>query len=619
MTLQKLKFKPGIYREATEYSAEGRWTDGDMIRFRDGFPEKINGWDKAAAAQFLGKCRSMHLWSALSGVIYVGIGTHLKFYVFDGGIFNDITPIRASTTINNNPFAVVNTSFEVTVTDSAHGATINDFVTFSGSAAVGGMSAASLNAEHQITEIVDANTYKFVNTEVATSTTSGGGAAVVAAYQINTGLDSTFYGSGWGAGAWGRGGWGSAADTSTEGAKLRLWSQWNYGEDLIFCPRDSSIYFWDSSAGGRGVLLSSLTGASSVPEIAREVAVSNERHVLAFGCNPFGSSTQDRLLIRWSSKEDYLTWDPLPTNQAGDLRIPHGSYFVTHIQTSQEILVWTDSALHSVRYVGDPFYYGIEVKATKASIIGPKAKVVVNDVVYWMGNGRFYRYRGNVEVLPCTVLEYVFNNLNQAQRDKIYCGSNLAWNEITWFIPSQTVDEVDRYVTYNYADDAWYYGTLARTAWLDRPELAYPMATSTDSYLYYQDFGADDGSTNPASAISAYVESSLFEIGSGDRYMFVDKLVPDVTFRGSSQSVQPSVTFTFTPRDWVGSGNSTDGTMVGGITRSSVYNATVEQYTDYVNLRMRGRMLKMKVSSDETDMSWRLGTPRINVRPDGRQ
>jgi hypothetical protein len=296
-----------------------------------------------------------------------------------------------------------------------------------------------------------------------------------------------------------------------------------------------------------------------------------------------------------------------------------GSYFVTHIQTSQEILVWTDTSLHSVRYVGDPFFYGIDAQATKASIIGPKAKVVVNDTVFWMGNGRFYKYRGSVEVLRCTVLEYVFNNLNQAQRDKIYCGSNIAWNEVTWFLPSQTSEEIDRYVTYNYEEDIWYYGTLARTAWLDRPELSYPMATDAAGYLYYHDFGTDDGSTNPASALSSFIESATFKLGDGDRYMYVDKLVPDVTFRGSSSSVQPSVTFTFTPRDWPGSGNSVDGTMAGPTTRSSAYSATVEQYTNYINLRMRGRLMKMKIASSDTDMSWRLGTPLLNVRADGRQ
>lgn len=617
--LQPLKFQPGIYRESTDYSAQGRWTDGNFIRFREGFPEKINGWEKAATSTFLGVCRAMHLWSALSGTVYVALGTHLKFYAFDGGVYNDITPIRSTVTLGSNPFATTSGSAVVTVTHAAHGALANDYVTFSGASATGGISGTVLNAEYQITQIVDTNTYKFTASATASSNATGGGAAVVAAYQINTGLNSTFYGTGWGAGAWGRGSWGSAADISTEGQKLRLWSCWNYGEDLIFSPRDSAVYFWDSSAGGRGVLLSSVSGADHVPTIAKEVAVSNERHVIAFGCNPFNDTVQDRLLIRWSSKEDLLTWTPLSTNTAGDIRIPIGSFFVTHAQTSQEILVWSDAALHSMRYVGAPFIYGIDAQATKATVIGPKAKAVVNDSVYWMGNGRFFKYRGAVETLKCTVLEYVFNDFNQSQRDKVYCGSNLAWNEITWFYPSAASDEVDRYVTYNYVDDLWYYGTLARTAWLDRPDLAYPVATDTSGYMYYHDFGTDDGSTTPASAIPAYVESSFFELGNGDSYSYVDKFIPDVTFRGSSTDTQPSLTVTLTPSDWPGDANSTDGTLSGTVTRASSYSATVEQYTRYLNLRMRGRMMKVKYMSSATDMSWRIGTSRINIRTDGKQ
>ena len=618
--LQKLTFRPGVYEEGTDYSSEGRWVDSNLVRFRDGFPEKINGWEKAADESFYGTCRHMNLWSTLSGVIYVGMGTHLKFYAFDGGIFNDITPLRDTGTLGSDPFATTDTSSEVVVTDTAHGAIANDFVTFSGATATGGISADALNTEHQITEIVDSNSYKIVVSETATSTTSGGGSSVDYEYQINTGLDSTFYGSGWGAGSWGRGGWGSAADTSTEGQRLRLWSAHNYGEDLIFCPRDSKIYYWDSSAGGRASLISDISGANEVPVIAKEVTVSNERHVIAFACDPYGASgVQDRMFIRWSEKEDYLEWQSLPENSAGDLRIPLGSYFVTHAQTSQEILVWSDTALHSMRYVGEPFIYGIDVQAAKATVIGPKAKAVVNDTVYWMGNGRFFRYRGSVEPLRCSMLEAVFNNLNQSQRDKIYAGSNVTWNEVTWFYPSLDSNECDKYITYNYVDDIWYGGTLDRTAWMDRPDLTYPMATDPDGYLYYHDFGTDDGSDNPAAALDSYIESSFFELGQGDRYSFVSKLIPDVTFRGCDPDDDPYVTITITAADWPGDANSTDGTYSGTITRSSTASATVERYTNYVNLRLRGRALKFKIASDAVGMSWRLGTPRLKMRPSGRQ
>jgi hypothetical protein len=624
MVLQKIKFQPGIYRESTDYSAEARWFDSNLVRFRDGFPEKINGWDKATSASFRGVCRDMRLWSALAGTIYVSIGTHLKYYAFDGGTFLDITPLRSPqpAAMAASPFAIVSGSPTMTVTHAGHGAIANDFVTYSGATTIGAsnVTAAILNVEWQIATLVDPNTYT-INLGFNADTTTSGGGTPTSSYQIQTGLDTTFYGAGWGAGGWGRGGWGSAADTSIFGAKLRLWSTWNYGEDIVFCARDSEIYYWDSSAGGRAVYLRNVAGANTVPTVSKEVAVSNERHVISFGCNPFNSSTQDTMLIRWSSKEDSVAWLPLNTNTAGDIRIPIGSYFVTHIQTSQEILVWSDAALHSMRYVGDPFIYGIDAQASKATIIGPKAKAVVNDEVYWMGNGRFYHYRGAVETLPCTVLEYVFNNLNQSQRDKIYCGTNITWNEITWFYPSVSSTEIDRYVTYNYEEKIWYYGsTLARTAWLDRPDLSYPVATDASGYLYFHDFGVDDGSTNPPTALPAYIESTFFEMGSGDNYMFVDKFIPDVTFRGASEMI-PGCTLTvaFTMADWPGDANSTDGTTGGITTRSSTYSATVETYTNYLNLRMRGRMCKVRYSSSETDMTWRIGTPRINVRPDGKQ
>lgn len=620
MPLQKINFKPGIYRESTDYAAEGRWYDCNLIRFRDGFPEPIQGWEKAAAASFEGKCRDMHLWSELTGTIQVFVGTHLKAYAFDGGAFNDITPIRSTATLGTDPFDTTSGSSEVNVSHTAHGATVNSFVTFSGSTgAIGGIAEGVFNDEFQIIEIVDTDNYKIDVGTNASSTAAGGGAAVDAEYQINAGLDSTFYGSGWGAGAWGRGGWGSAADISTEGARLRIWSSWNYGEDLIFCPRDGAIYFWGGS--GRAGLLSAESGANAVPSVAKEVAVSNERHVIAFGCNPYGSSTQDRMLIRWSEKEDHLEWQPLSENSAGDQRIPLGSYFVTHLQTSQEILVWSDTALHSLRYVGEPFIYGIDVQAPKATVIGPKAKAVVNDTVFWMGNGRFYKYRGAVETLPCTVLEYVFNDLNQSQRDKIYAGTNVTWNEITWNYPSGNSDECDRYVTYNYVENTWYYGAWERTAWLDRPDLTYPMATSDDGYLYFHDFGSTDGSTNPASYLPAYIESSYFELDEGRKFSFVDQYLPDITFRNSDPATSPSVTVTFTPSDWPGAANTTDGTLSGSVTRSSAVDATVEQYTNYVSMRMRGRALKMKIASpsEPTGISWRAGIQRIKIRASGRQ
>ena len=624
MGFVKLKFQPGFYTESTDYSATGRWIDGNFMRFRDGYPEPIRGWQKANSNAFLGKCRDMRWWSSLSGNIYVSIGTHLKMYAFRGD-YLDITPLRSSGTLAASPFATDTSTNSagttvITVTHTSHGAIPNDFVTFAGATGpVNGVAASVLNAEHQIIQVVNANSYRIRVTATASANGSGGGTPTFA-YQINTGLDSTLFGNGWGAGTWGRGGWGTAADVSAEGAKLRLWSAAPYGEDLLFCPRDGQIYYWDSSSGGRGVLLSSLSGAADVPTVAKEVTASAERHVIAFGCNPYGSATQDPMLIRWSTYEDATMWTPLPTNAAGDLRIPSGSKFITHVQTYQEVLVFTDTSVHSLRYVGAPFYYGIDVISSKVSIIAPKAKAIAQDTVYWMGSGQFYSYRGALNPLNCSVLEYVFNDINESQRDKIYCGTNLTESEVTWFYPSAGSDEVDRYVTFNYAENLWYYGTLGRTAWLDRQDIQFPMATDANGYLYYHEYGAEDGSTNPGSAIPAYIESGYVEVGEGDKYMFVDKFVPDVTFRKSSETVlNCSISVTFTMADWPGASNSTDGTTSGSIVRSSAHNATVETYTNYINLRMRGRMAKVRYSSNLAGMSWRVGTPRINVRPDGRQ
>ena len=620
MAFVKLKFQPGFYTESTDYSATGRWTDGNYMRFRDGYPEPIKGWQKASSSAFLGKCRDMRWWSALSGAVYVSLGTHLKVYAFTG-TFVDITPIRPPGALGADPFTPTNGSNIILVAHNGHGCIVNDFVTYAGATGpIGGIAASVFNAEHQIIEVVTVNSYRIMLSATANSGVAGGGAAVTFSAQINTGLDETFFGNGWGAGRWGRGGWGSAADTAAEGAKLRLWTAAPYGEDLLFCLRDGPIYYWDSSAGGRGVLLSSLSGASDVPTVTKEVTASAERHVICFGCNQFGEATQDPMLIRWSTYEDATMWTPLPTNAAGDLRIPSGSKFITHVQTYQEILVFTDTSLHSLRYVGAPFYYGIDVISSKVSIIAPKAKAIAQDTVFWMGSGQFYSYRGALSPLNCSVLDYVFSDINESQRDKIYCGTNLTESEVTWFYPSASSDECDRYVTFNYAENIWYYGTLARTAWLDRQDIQFPMAAGADGCLYYHEYGAEDGSTSPGSAIPAYIESGYVEIGEGDRYMFVDKFVPDVTFRKSSETVvNCSISVTFTMADWPGAADSSDGTDSGSIVRSSAYNATVETYTNYINLRMRGRMAKVRYSSNLAGMSWRVGTPRINARPDGRQ
>lgn len=628
MALMKLNFKPGFYRDVTRYSATGGWWDGDNVRFRLGQPQSIGGWVRAPGGPYLGSARLMHEWGTLSGDTILAVGTHLKFYLYYGAAFYDITPIRETTSpALNNPFSVTNGSNIMTVADASHGATVNDFVTFSGATAFANLTTAQLNREYEITQIVDGNTYRVTLPVSATSTVSGaGGASVVASYQVNTGLDTgTSGGTGWGAGPWGGNylgsgsntGWGVPANVSlTVSQQIGMWSATNYGEDLVFCQRNGSIYYWDKTAGytARGVTLSSLPGATSVPQRATEVTVSSERHVIAFGADPFDApGTQDKALIRFSSQESAVEWLPAPTNTAGDLRLILGSTFVTHIQTTQEILVWSNTALHSVRYVGAPFVYGISVLSSKATIIGPKAKTVLDDTVYWMSKGAFFRYSGRVEMLPCPILDYVFNNINYNQSDKIYASTNSLFGEVMWFIPSADSQENSMCVTYNANENIWYYTMMSRTAWMDRVSSPYPQAT-TNGYIYLHENGYDDGTTAPASPIVSYIESAPVEIGSGDKIYFTSMIIPDITFNGST-AVDPHVTLSIKPQDSPGGPVVPMTTSGGNVQRIS--SATIEQFTDKVYVRLRGRGLSLRVDCNTLGTSWQLGTPLLEGRPDG--
>ena len=613
MPFIKLQFRPGVVKESTQYGSAPHWYDCDYVRFRMGYPEVIGGWQKAYGEQLKGKCRSIMSWSTLSSRNLVFIGTNEKSYVFDGGSFRDITPLRNTVTLAAGPLTSTNGSSIVTVAHTGHGASAGDYVTLSGATTFGGIPIESLNQNFQITDVVDADQYR-VNVGVnATSGATGGGSAVVAAYEIHAGLDSQAFGGGWGAGPYSRNAWGSGFDVSIAGDQVRLWSQSNYGEDLIYTPRDSPIYYWDSSIALRGAELSTISGASFAPSVAKEVFVSQERHVMAFGCNPVDSADQDDMLIRFSSKEDYLDWFPDQENSAGDLRIPVGASFITHQQTQSEILVWTESALHSVRYVGAPLYYGISTIANKTTIMGPKAKAAVGDIVFWMGVNKFYRYDGRVSPMPCTLEDYVFSDINLDQSWKVYAASNSSHNEIFFFYPSRSSVEVNRYVCYNYVDNLWYHGSLARTAWLDRSVYQYPFAVSPDGYLYFHEFGLVDGSSNPGTGIPAYIESGPVELGeAGERYMFMDQIIPDLTFRGSTSEV-PTATITVTPRRFPGS--NTGSASSSHAIRSSV--GTIEQFTDLMNIRVRGHQATMKISSNQPGTTWRLGVPRVRVRPDG--
>lgn len=615
MPFIKLQFRPGVVKESTQYGSSPHWYDCDYVRFRMGLPEVIGGWQKAYGEQLLGSARSLSAWTSLSSRNFIFIGTSKKSYVFDGGSYKDITPLRSTATLASNPITTTSSQTRVVVSHTSHEAQVGDFVTISGASSVGGIPADSINRNLEILTVINANSYEVDTGASATSSVSGGGAAVSVSYEIHVGLDSQAFGGGWGAGPYSRNGWGSVYDVSIAGDQLRLWSQSNYGEDLIFTPRDSPIYYWDSSAASRGVELSTIAGASFAPSVAKEVFVSQERHVMAFGCNPVDSSVQDDMLIRFSSKEDYLDWFPDQENSAGDIRIPVGAAFITHQQTQSEILVWTESALHSVRYVGAPLYYGISVVANKTTIMGPKSKAAVGDVVYWMGVNKFYRYDGRVSPIPCTVEDYVFSDINLDQSWKIYAGSNTSHNEIFFFYPSRSSSEINRYVCYNYVDNLWYHGSLARTAWLDRSVYQYPFAIGPDGYGYFHEFGLVDGSTNPGTGIPAYIESGPVELGeAGESYMFVDQIIPDLTFRGST-SETPTATLTITPRRFPGS--ATGSPASEHAIRSAT--GTIERFTEIMNIRVRGHQATMKISSNQPGTTWRLGVPRVRVRPDGRK
>ncbi len=698
MPLTALKFKPGINRETTSYSNEGGWFTCDKIRFRFGYAEKIGGWSAYSDSTFLGTSRALFSWVSLDGTKFLGIGTNLKYYIADGSIYYDITPIRTTTT-NATTFSATNGSAVITVTDNGHGAKLNDFVTFSGAATLGGtVTATVLNAEHQITEIVNNNSYKITVSSAANSSDSGnGGGSVTSVYQINTGLDTNFFGTGWGAGVFGgttlslpstaindgsgltasatsvtvdsaasfsntgflkiddeimeytaktsttftgliRGalgttaathadnatvieatfGWGMQATTTIPGENLSNWTHDNFGEDLLLNVRNGGIYYWDRTSGtsARAVELSSLSGSASAPSVAKQIMISDQdRHIIAFGCDSeTNPGTQDPLLIRFGSQESLIAWQSLATNTAGELRLSTGSEIIVAVQTKQQILVYTDVSLHGMQFLGPPFTFGLTEISRNVTIASPNAAVAVNDFVFWMGSKEFYVYSGTVARLPCTVLDYVFSDFNRDQIGKVMAGHNSSYGEVWWFYPSSSATENDRYVIYNYQEKVWYFGNLARTAWVDRGINQYPIAASTDNKLYYHEFGQDDGSTNPASAISANIESSQIDIGDGDKFTFIRRLIPDVTFRDSTNETPranlvvktrnfPGVTFSETSSDTV----------------SQSASSPIELFTEQVHLRLRGRSFAFRIESDVTGVMWRLGTPRLDIRPDGRR
>ena len=707
MPLTPLTFKPGINNESTSYASEGGWFDCDLVRFHLGLPEKFGGWEKYSSSTYLGTARRLHNWSALDGSDFMGVGTNIKYYIEEGGGFNDITPIRVTTSAGDITFSATNNSSTITVTDTNHGAVTNDFVTFSGAVSLGGnITAAFLNQEYQLT-VIDANTYTITATNnqsgvvvtANSSDTGNGGSSVVGAYQINTGLNNTVGGTGWGAGSFGgttsgaltnnlngainnsvttitlssgtgfptsgtvlinselidytgvstndltgctrgvRGttaaahsdgdtvrlaigntdpaddftGWGiAAAGGVSSTTELRLWSHDNFGEDLLINPIDGAIYYWDKSNGfsNRAVDITSLSGSNNAPTIAKQILVSDiDRHIIAFGCNPQGSSTQDNLLIRFSSQESPTDWETRADNTAGDLRLGSGSTFIQALETKREILVWTDKSLHSMRFIGAPFTFGLQQLASNVTIMSPKAATATEDFVFWMGNDNFYVYAGQTSQMPCTVRDKVFLDFNFSEKDKVVAGVNSQWGEGIWFYPSASTTANDRYVVYNYLEKVWYYGGMSRTAWIDRGVRQYPIAAS-GGYLYNHEKGTDDD----GSAMTCFIESGNMDIGEGDQFVLTRRILPDLKFAGSTAS-NPTVDFTVKTRNYPGANTAQTGT--GTITRTATN--PVEQWTNEIDLRLRGRSFVFRVDSNTVGVRWELGKPRIDIRPDGRR
>ena len=622
MPLQKLTFRPGINREGTAYDNEGGWFDCNLIRFRKGRPEKFGGWEKLTSNTYLGTARALHPWISLEGTKFLGLGTTWKYYIESGGTFNDITPIRSTTAAGDVTFSATNGDATITVADTAHGAVKNDFVTFSGAATLGGnITAAVLNQEYQISNVVNANSYTIEakDTSGATVTanssdTGNGGSSVVGTYQLNVGLDVYVPGTGWGLNGWGSGAFGSTSALSDTN-QLRLWSHDNFGEDLIIAQRNAGIYKWTEEDGlsARAVELSGISGANLVPTKSLQVITSEkDRHLIVLGCDPISGSartgTIDPMLIAFSDQENALDFEPLSTNTAGSLRLSSGSSIIGGVKARQEILVWTDTALYSMQFIGPPFTFGINLINEGTGLVGPKAAVTTPSGVYWMSYNNFYVYNGSVQTLPCSVHNYVFTDINLTQSFKVNAFTIKDKSEVGWFYCSSSSDEVDRYVIYNYVEQVWFYGELSRTAWLDSGIVNYPRAVS-GGYLYQQEKGFDD---DGSPMTNVYIESSDMDIGDGEQFSFIKRIIPDYKFIQDNNNC--NVNIVLKTRNFPGDSLTTNST--------SAISASTQQA--YVRSRSRQIALRFESDDDATDdgnlgIGWRLGATRIDIKPDGRR
>jgi hypothetical protein len=734
MPLQKLQFRPGLNREGTDYSNEGGWYDADKVRFRSGFPEKIGGWTRMANAQFLGLARTLWNWVTLAGSNYLGVGTNLKYYVEQGGTYNDITPVTyISSPALDNCFVVTSGSNLVTVIDGQYSPSVGDYVTFSGANTVTGTNVLNtiLNAEYEVASIVNTAAYRITVSVTANASNTGGGNTVIAAYQQPIGLNTYTLGTGWGAGPWpvtgittsltdpftttngsnvvtvtqtahnlangqavifanatatggvsavllntlfypsvvnanaysitvqvnanasvtgggnviaytetGDHGWGEGF-TSGIGQQLRLWTNDNYGQELFIAPRGGSIFYWiptgstypNSTSGGFGTRAQYLSvqstaagyDGSRVPTATFQISASSiQRFVIAFGSNPYdpntASTTFDPMLVRWSDQENPYEWVPAVTNQSGEFRLSAGSFIMGARNTRQEILVWTDAAIYSMQYLGPPYVWGFQILMDNISVMSPNSMITINNVTYWMGVDKFYMYSGRVETLPCSLWQYIFEDVNREQAFQVFCGGNESYNEVWWFYCSQGSNVINKYVIYNYLERTWAYGTMARTAWLDSGLRQYPMAADYNSRMLFHESAVDDVSGTAPVPINAYIQSSDFDIGDGHNFGFVWRILPDINFNGSNVN-NPYVTMRVKPRQNSGApyGTADNPEVISGdnFSTAPVYN--VQEFTGQVYTRLRGRQLAFRIESDSLGVAWQLGSPRIDIRNDGRR
>jgi len=637
MPFLKLNFRPGVNRDQTSYSGEGGWYECDKVRFFSGYPQKLGGWAKYSPNFFFGTCRQLFNWITSFSDNFLALGTNNHVYIETGGQYYNITPLRTTTT-NTATFAATNGSSTITVTDNAHGADTGDFVTFSGAVSLGGnITAAVLNQDYEITR-TGVNTYtiqarssdnkdQIVLITANSSDSGNGGGAVTAKYGIASGYASDTYGYGWGASAWnGSYAWGLGGSTPIN-LEQRDWWFDNFDNDLVMNIRSGKIYYWErgtltnpeTALSARAVLLSSLSGASDVPTAAMQTLVSqNDKHLLAFGCQPYSglSTDYDPLLIRWANQDEPQNWTPSATTSAGFIRVSRGSRIVRALATRQEILVWTNSSLYSLQYLGTTDVFGLQELADNISIIGPRAVATANNVTYWMGQDKFYVYSGQVQTLPCTLRQYVYQDINMNQADQIVCGSNEGFTEIWWFYPSANSTWNDRYVIFNHLENAWYYGEIVRTAWLDTALRDYPVACVTEEgasigYQYLHEYGVNDGDAPMAS----YIQSADFDLGDGEQFMLTRRLLPDFNFTEST-AASPTVTMTMRPKRFSGSAYANTASDTQSVISSS---ATIDQYTEQVFIRARGRQMALKVESTDLGVQWQLGSLRLDVRPDGKR